>query len=75
VSEAVEHRYETARQFVEGGYEIGLYCSPCKRWTVADLNALIAAGRGDVPMRELSLVCRECRSRMEMQLRAPTAPV
>jgi hypothetical protein len=41
---------------------VHLSCRACQRQRDADLQALVGAGRGDVPLVELRWRCGECHS-------------
>jgi hypothetical protein len=41
---------------------VHLSCRACQRQRDADLQALVDAGRGDVPLVQLRWRCAECRS-------------
>jgi len=45
------------------GYVVVLvWCRPCRHQGFADLAALVAGGRGDVPLVQLRWRCGRCRS-------------
>ena len=47
------------------GYVVVLvWCKSCRHQDVADLEALIAAGRGDAPLINLRWRCGRCGSRL-----------
>jgi hypothetical protein len=41
-----------------------MWCKACRHRADADLPALVAAGRGDAPLRALRFRCTACRSRL-----------
>jgi hypothetical protein len=41
-----------------------VWCKSCHRQAPADLEALIAAGKGDVPLINLRWLCSNCGSRL-----------
>jgi hypothetical protein len=53
----------TARTTLKARYvRVLLTCWSCKHQRNADLQALIDAGRGDIPLVRLQWRCSECRS-------------
>ena len=44
------------------GHDLAVMCNACQRAVEADQPALIAAGRGDVPVVELRFRCGACGS-------------
>jgi len=46
-----------------GGHVLHVICNGCQHSVKADQPALIAAGRGDVPVIELRFRCGACGSR------------
>ncbi len=52
-------------------HTLGLYCPDCERWGEADLEALIASGRGRRRLTEARFRCRECGAQVEKQVRPP----
>lgn len=52
-------------------HSLGLYCPDCDRWGVADLDRLIATGRGASLVTESRFRCRDCGATVEKQLRPP----
>jgi hypothetical protein len=56
----------TIGSYVEHGYSAHLWCPGCKHWRgAADLPALVAAGHGQKPLREVRLVCAACRQPLD----------
>jgi hypothetical protein len=37
-----------------------VFCKSCRHQADADLQALVNAGRGDVPLTELRFLCSQC---------------
>jgi len=64
-------RLVTFRDLRSQGHVLGLYCPDCGRWGEADLDALIASGRGEREMVSSRFRCRDCGSLVEKQLRPP----
>jgi hypothetical protein len=61
----VTDRLPTARSTERAGYLCVLvWCKACRRQAPADLAAIIAAGKGDVPLIELRFRCANCGSRL-----------
>jgi hypothetical protein len=55
----------TPRSTLAAGYvRVLVWCKACRHRADADLPALIAAGRGDTPLRALRFRCSDCRSRL-----------
>ena len=55
----------TPRSTLRTGYvRVLVFCKACRHQANADLDALISAGHGDVPLRELRFRCTNCRSRL-----------
>jgi len=52
------------------GHQLAAYCPRCDRWTVLDLEAMVAAGHGErrLPMRAR---CRACGEVGQLQVRPP----
>ena len=58
-------RLPTVASTQSTGYVIVLvWCKSCRHQGVADLEALIAAGRGDIPLVSLRWRCGRCGSRL-----------
>lgn len=53
----------TPRTTVAAKAECAAICDDCAHVGDLDLRGLIAAGRGDVPLRHLQLRCAKCGSR------------
>lgn len=64
-------RLATFRDLRSQGHVLGLYCPACGRWGEADLDALIASGRGDRELVASRFRCRDCGAVVEKQLRPP----
>jgi hypothetical protein len=59
------HELPTPRSTLQARYvAVLLTCRSCFRSQHADLEALVAGGRGDVPLMELRWWCSNCRSRL-----------
>lgn len=53
----------TARDMLKYGcYGVRITCAACDHTAFADLPALVAAGRGDVPLIHLRFRCATCGS-------------
>jgi hypothetical protein len=51
----------TARTTLRAGYaRVLVFCKSCRHQADADLQALVLAGRGDVPLNELRFRCSQC---------------
>ncbi len=46
-----------------GPHALNVVCNACQHVAEVDVPALIAAGRGDVPLIELRFVCGACGGR------------
>jgi hypothetical protein len=59
------HELPTPRSTLQARYvAVLLTCRSCLRNRNADLEALVADGRGDMPLIELRWRCSNCRSRL-----------
>lgn len=60
----------TVRSYVEEGYSASLWCEACREWRGSpDLPALVAAGQGEKPLRDLPLTCARCRGRLGLTIK------
>jgi hypothetical protein len=51
----------TARTTLRAGYaHVLVFCKSCRHQADADLQALVLAGRGNVPLTELRFRCSQC---------------
>ena len=51
----------TARITLRTGYvRVLVFCNSCRHQADADLQAIVLAGRGDVPLTELQFCCSQC---------------
>jgi hypothetical protein len=51
----------TARTTLRTGYvRVLVFCKSCRHQTAADLQVLVDAGRGDVPLTTLRFRCSQC---------------
>jgi hypothetical protein len=51
----------TARTTLRTGYvRVLVFCNSCRHQADADLQAIVDAGRGDVPLTELQFRCSQC---------------
>ena len=51
----------TARTTLRAGYvRVLVFCKSCRHQADADLQAIVDAGRGDVPLTELQFRCSQC---------------
>jgi len=62
---------QTFSDLVAQNHTLGLYCVNCDRWQVANLHALIQAGRGDAVITQAKFRCNDCGELAEKQLRPP----
>jgi hypothetical protein len=53
----------TARRYATSGPDFVLACDDCGHTATADYAALIAGGRGDVPLCDLRWRCARCGGR------------
>jgi hypothetical protein len=59
------HELPTPRSTLQARYvAVLVFCRSCFRSQHADLEALVAGGRGDVPLIHLRFRCANCRSRL-----------
>ncbi len=61
----------TIQDLHDQNHTLGLYCISCDRWRVADLDALIRAGRGNAVITEARFRCYDCGELADKQLRPP----
>ena len=62
---ADQHELPTPRTTLRTGYvRVRVWCKSCRRQRDADLQALVDAGRGDVPLVEMRFRCANCGSRL-----------
>ena len=54
----------TARTMAPTGFRVHVWCKACRHSGNADLDALIRAGKGDIPLVRLKWQCARCRSGM-----------
>src|SRR3954464_1749973 len=52
----------TPRSMAPTGFRIHVWCKACRHSGNADLDALIRAGKGDIPLVQLKSQCVRCRS-------------
>jgi hypothetical protein len=51
-----------ARRLRTGYVRVLVFCNSCRRQAAADLQALVDAGRGDVPLTALRFRCSQCHT-------------
>jgi Zn finger protein HypA/HybF involved in hydrogenase expression len=57
------HDLSTPRTTLRTGYvRVRVWCKGCQHQSDADLQALVDAGRGDVPLHDLRFRCTNCGS-------------
>jgi hypothetical protein len=62
---AVTDNLPTARSMLPQTYLcLHVWCKACHHRAPADLQAIIDAGRGDVPLKDLRFRCTKCGSRL-----------
>jgi hypothetical protein len=55
------HELPTARTTLRTGYvRVLVFCKSCRHQADADLQAIVDAGRGDVPLTKLQFRCSQC---------------
>ncbi len=52
------------RTTLRDGYRLLVWCKACRRQEGADLQRLVDAGRGDVPLVQLRFRSMNCRSQL-----------
>jgi len=62
---------DTPRKLYEHDYQIGAYCSPCRRWKTLELLDFVRAGQDEVLLPQLSLNCSRCGEKGSIQIRPP----
>ena len=65
----------TFEELQSQNHTLDLYCMPCDRWVMADLDWLIQIGKGDKPVTEASFKCRDCGEIVEKQVRPPVPEI
>jgi hypothetical protein len=75
----IEHQMElpTPRSMARTSYRVHVWCKACRHARDAGLGALIAAGRGDVPLiqtRALDILGEQRRCRISPPAAARIAP-
>jgi hypothetical protein len=61
---AMDDDLPTPRSISRTGYRVHVWCKACQHAKDADLAALIADGRGDVPLVQMKWRCGNCGSRL-----------
>jgi hypothetical protein len=61
----------TLRGLYERRHQVAAYCPSCRHWAVLDLEGMVRAGRGDMPVKALRPRCRRCGREGEKQVRPP----
>jgi hypothetical protein len=58
--------FPTARTMLpnDGWLCLWVWCKACRHRGAADLRAIVNAGRGDVPVKDLKFRCAKCSSRL-----------
>lgn len=65
----------TVTDLHEQGHALALFCPACDRWSIADLEGLIGAGRGSLAVTDVRFRCRDCGELAEKQVRPPVPTV
>ncbi len=63
----------TIEELHSQNHSLGLYCMPCDRWGMANLDWLIQIGKGDKPVTAARFRCRDCEEIVEKKVR-PLVP-
>jgi hypothetical protein len=59
-----------------GVHRVDAGCQVCDHWSELDLPALLAAGKGDIPLVALPLRCQKCGStRVEIKVSGRSYPM
>ena len=61
----------TIEKLRDQNHGLALYCIPCDRWGMANLDQLIQIGKGDMPVTDARFRCRDCGEIVEKQVRPP----
>jgi len=56
-------------------YALALYCIECNRWDIADLDRLVAIGRGQSEIVSSRFRCKDCGCVAEKQVRPPVPTI
>ena len=63
MSNSTYHGLPTPRTTLRARYvALLVWCKACRHQAEADLQALVAAGKDDVPLKDLRFRCSRCRS-------------
>jgi hypothetical protein len=54
----------TPRSIAQAGFRVHVWCKSCHHAQDADLEGLVAGGRGDVPLVRMRWRCGNCGSRL-----------
>ena len=65
----------TIEKLREQNHTLALYCMPCNRWGMADLDWLIRNGKGDKHVTEARFRCQDCGEIVEKQVRPPVPEI
>ena len=65
----------TIEELQSQNHTLALYCVPCDRWGIANLDWLINIGKGDAPVTEARFRCKNCGEIVEKQVRPPVPTV
>jgi hypothetical protein len=68
-------RIDTFLDLKRQNHTLGLYCPDCNRWGEADIDKLIASGRGERSLVESRFRCVDCGMLVDKQLRPPVPTV
>lgn len=68
-------RLVTFLELHEQQHTLGLFCHVCNRWGEADIDDLIASGRGLCSLTKTNFRCRDCGELVQKQLRPPVPQV
>ena len=71
ICSVAEMLVQTFSDLKEHGLRLAFYCTPCQRWTTADIEGLIAAGRGGEVFVGRKPRCADCGAvgTMQVQIR------
>lgn len=64
-------RYTTAREMLDAGCRVEVWCPRCRVWREISLVSIVRARRGDESLMGRTWRCRVCAEGGQMHLRLP----
>ena len=66
---------DTPKALYEHDHQIAAHCSPCGRWKTLGYLDFVRMGKAEQPIAALSLTCRKCGEKGEIQIRPPAPKI